>query len=397
MPLFNKPGTITIMKHRILSSIKSNFPDELSNNLISLRHELHRFPELSHQEFHTQDRLVKALGLCKTRSVELVRTGIVARIRGRDSSLPPVAIRADMDALPIQETTGVHFASVNTGVMHACGHDVHMAWAIGAARLLSLHPAPADVIIIFQPAEEVGEGAKLMMNSGALDPSISAVFAGHVDRRYRLGEVVHHVGTVSSFSDYFTLEIHGVSAHAARPYEGDNPIPLAADACQGIVRVNQIIGNATNLITVTTLSAGDRQNIIPSRAVVSGTIRCLCDRTRARLHLALNKVAQQTPNATLQISSGSPATINHNGLSRAAADAIESSGGTIIDLESPNMASEDFGVFSNQYPSWYFRFGARPAHEAFIPVHHPNFLADDTTVLVGALVLSNAARFACFP
>ena len=384
------------MNPSIKHAIQSNFSPSLQNDLISLRHDLHRHPELSNQEFKTQERLLDALNRCNVSDINTVKTGIIARIKGKCSTRSPVAIRADMDALPIQEATGVDCISVNDGVMHACGHDVHMAWAMGAARLLSETPAETDVILIFQPAEELGKGAKMMMDSGAIPNDIQAIFGGHVDRRYAVGEVVLHEGAISSFSDQFLFTIQGQSAHAARPNEGRNPIPILADVCKTIVGINDTHGNATNLVSITTIRGGERHNIIPDQASLSGTIRCVCQQTRSTLHDQLNQLAGSDDHFSLNIHPVSPAIINASTLTtiaqRSIHDAVGSSGQ--VDLIEPNMASEDFGVYASQFPAWFFRFGARYRNDVFIPAHNPQFFVEDDTVFVGAMVLANAARYA---
>jgi len=371
------------------------FSAELQQDVIALHRDLHRYPELSHNETQTQARLLAALNPCNTRWIERVGTGVVARLIGQDSNRPPVALRADMDALPIQEATGLPHASVHAGVMHACGHDVHMAWAIGAARLLSQSPPPTDVLLVFQPAEELGVGAKMIMASGLLPNNVTAIFGGHVDRRYDVGQVVLHPGVISSFSDRFKLIVHGRSAHAARPKEGHNPIPTLAERCLAIDAINNQLGDATNLITVTQLHSGDRHNIIPGTGFLEGTIRCLSAEKRLAIHGALSGLA--TTNAVdVHIDHVSPAIENANQLEPIARRAIHDALGPdgAVGLVAPNMASEDFGVYAQHFPAWFFRFGAKQAAGPFIPVHTPDFYADDATMFVGAMVLDLACRYA---
>ena len=375
--------------------INQVFSESLQHDLLNLQQDLHRYPELSHQEHQTQLRLLHALKGCNTKWVERVNTGIVACIKGLGSNRAPVAIRADMDGLPIQESTGLPYQSVHEGVMHACGHDVHMAWAVGAARLLSEIPPETDVILVFQPAEELGLGAKLIMASGLMPHNLKAIFGGHVDRRYDVGQVVLHPGVISSFSDRFKLIVHGKSAHAARPKEGQNPIPTLAERCLAVDTINNQLGDATNLITVTQLHSGDRHNIIPNTGFLEGTIRCLNKEKRRDIHQALHGLA--TTNAVdVHIEPVSPAIENTNQLEpiarRAIHDALGPNGA--VGLVAPNMASEDFGVYAQHFPAWFFRFGAKQADEPFIPVHTPGFYADDATMFVGAMVLDLACRYA---
>src|SRR5262249_21001584 len=150
-------------------------------------------------------------------------TGVVARIAGRDRRAPVVAVRGDIDALPVAEDTGLPFASHNDGVMHACGHDVHATWAVGAAALLAREPAAGDVLVVLQPAEETGKGAPAVLATGALD-EVRAIFGGHVDRRFAVGQVVADEGPLAASADTFEVELHGQGAHAARPHESADPI-----------------------------------------------------------------------------------------------------------------------------------------------------------------------------
>ena len=164
-------------------------PDEIAS-LSTLRRDLHRHPELSWHEEGTATRLASALTSLGASDVRRVaRTGLLARIPGRRADAPTVAIRGDIDALPIQETTGLPFSSEVAGVMHACGHDIHATWTVGAAMLLRKAPAEGDVLILLQPAEEAAEGAAAVIESGALE-GVTAIFGAHVDRRYEVGQVV---------------------------------------------------------------------------------------------------------------------------------------------------------------------------------------------------------------
>src|SRR6266550_1706061 len=171
-------------------SVAAHFTGSIESDLVSLRRGIHQNPELAFKENATAERLVAALGALGIRDVKRVgETGLVARVPGRNRKAPVVAVRGDIDALPIQEATGLPFASTNPGVMHACGHDVHATWAVGAAALLARQPAQGDVVILLQPAEELGQGARAMIDAGALD-GVAAVFGAHVDRRFTIGQVV---------------------------------------------------------------------------------------------------------------------------------------------------------------------------------------------------------------
>src|SRR5262249_14566172 len=181
----------------------NQFPDALAQRLVSLRREIHANPELSFREDRTADRLATALSDLGIDGVRpIAKTGIVARVSGRRAGAPVVAVRGDIDAVPIQEATGLPFASTSAGVMHACGHDVHATWAVGAAALLAANPAEGDVLVLLQPAEETGKGALSILESGALD-GVAAIFGGHVDRRFEVGQVVADEGPLAASADTF--------------------------------------------------------------------------------------------------------------------------------------------------------------------------------------------------
>ncbi|MEO5871471.1 MAG: amidohydrolase, partial [Gemmatimonadaceae bacterium] len=220
------------------SAVEALFPHALRDRLVHLRRALHAEPELAFQEYRTAERLHEALSSFGGRDIKRVtETGLVLRIPGRDRSAPTVAIRGDIDALPIQEETGLAYASLVPGVMHACGHDVHATWATGAAALLLAEPAHGDVVVLLQPAEETGGGAARMIEAGALD-TVAMIFGGHVDRRFRVGQIVADSGPLAASADAFEIVLNGRGAHAARPHESADPVVAAAAL---ITTVQQIV------------------------------------------------------------------------------------------------------------------------------------------------------------
>jgi hippurate hydrolase len=259
------------------------FPPARRDAIVALRRDIHRHPELAFGEQRTAAALERALAALGAASVERVAgTGVLARIRGRDPGAPVVAVRGDIDALPIHEATGLAYSSVNAGVMHACGHDVHAAWAVGAAHLLAERPAEGDVLVVLQPAEETGAGAAAMLASGALD-GVSAIFGGHVDRRFLVGEVVAQAGPLAASADTFEIELVGRGAHGARPHESADPV-VGAGALIGALQtvVARRVNPATPaVLTVATVHAGTAPNVIPDRATLGGTLRAT-DPRRAR-------------------------------------------------------------------------------------------------------------------
>ena len=282
--------------------------------------------------------------------------------------------------------------------MHACGHDVHSSWAFGAASLLLHHPLKSDVYIIFQQAEELATGALAIINQNSLPAQLKAIFSAHVDPRYNLGKVVHHEGAISAASHHFSILIEGKSAHAARPKEGVNPIPVSSQIIEKINAINNKVGNDTNFITITQINGGVQHNIIPDSVSLSGTIRCLDSSVQNQLlnHLKNLNGEQSHAKLSVTLNEGSPILHNHTSLSNVAQLAIEKTldVNSAVHLKMPNMASEDFGYFSQIYPAWYFRVGCTKLGHSFVPVHTPNFLPHEETVLIGAKLLANAVILA---
>src|SRR5258708_19299297 len=297
--------------------VRSRVPAELGERLIALRRNLHQHPELSLHEERSASVLTGFLATFGLASIMRVAgAGIVAGGAGRNPHAPVVAIRGDIDALPIHEATGLSFASVNAGVMHACGHDVHAAWTAGAAALLCAEPAEGDVLIVLQPAEEIGKGARALLDAGALT-GVQAIFGAHVDRRFTVGQVVAQPGPLAASSDTFEIESVGRCAHAARPHEAADPLVWAGaliGALQTIVsrRVNPA---SPAVLTIGVIAAGTAANVIPDRAVLRGTLRAVDVETRAGLHDGLRTTARHAAaahglEARVVIHEGSPPIIN---------------------------------------------------------------------------------------
>lgn len=388
---------------QIPSNLKSIFSSELESSLITLRRALHQHPELSLQEEQTAKRLYDALALLKPAQLTRVAgTGLVARIKGKNSQAPVVAIRGDIDALPIQEETGLDFASLNDGVMHACGHDVHATWAVGAAALLSERPAEGDVVVILQPAEEVAKGAIAIIEAGILD-GVSVIFGAHVDRLYQVGEVVAQEGSLAAAADFFEIKLTGHGAHGARPHESKDPIVGAAAL---VSAVQTIVSRRLNpadpgVISFGTVNSGTAENIIPESARLTGTIRAIEPSTRTLLHTELRKIAESTAatyelQADVRIELGSPAIVNPSQPVGWVRKAIRSVLGeeSIVPLAFTNMGGEDFAAYMEKTAGCFLRVGAREPGGEFIPAHSPNFYAAEGSIFVGAAVLAEAARVA---
>jgi hippurate hydrolase len=379
------------------------FSDEDRRALLALRRDLHRHPELSWQETRTQESLERALvafGVSNVRRI--ARTGLVATIPGRLPGAPIVALRGDIDALPITEATGLEFASENAGVMHACGHDMHASWAVGAALLLAREPAAGEVRVILQPAEELGAGASAVLASGALD-GVEAIFGGHVDRRFLVGEVVAQAGPLAASTDTFSIVLHGAGAHGARPQEAIDPVVGAAElvlALQTIVS-RRLDPALPGVVTVGALHAGNASNVIPERAELSGTIRATTPETRLLLtgevaRMAHAVAATHRLRAEVAISDGTPPVVNSADGAAWAARAVREVLGerALVPLGTTNMGGEDFAFYLERISGCFLRIGAREIDGERIAAHSPRFYPAEEALFIGASVLAECARVA---
>jgi amidohydrolase len=379
------------------------FSTDLRQRLVGLRRSIHQHPELAFQETETARRLTEALTALGIRECSSVGgTGLVARVRGRDRSAPVVAIRGDIDALPIQEVTGLPFSSVVPGAMHACGHDIHAAWAVGAAAVLANRPPEGDVLIVLQPAEETGHGALSIIESGALD-GVVAIFGGHVDRRFPVGQVVADDGPLAASADTFEVEIVGAGAHAARPHESRDPIVCAAAIISALQTVvSRRLNPATpGVVTVGTIHAGSASNIIPERLIMTGTIRAVDPLSR---HVMLDEVKRICVSvaqafdmiATVTLDIGTPPIVNPVSTTAWARKAATSVVGAenVVPLGFLNMAAEDFAHYMERIPGSFLRIGACEPGGVMIPAHSASFYAAEESLFVGAAVLAECARVA---
>ena len=387
----------------LLPPLRGLFTDADVSSLIELRRDLHRHPELSWKEHRTATRLadvVAALGAVDVRRV--AGTGVVARFAGKNRKAPVVAVRGDIDALPIDEATGLPFASSAPGVMHACGHDIHGTWAVGAALLLARNPAAGDVLVVLQPAEEVGEGAKAILETGALD-EVKAIFGGHVDRRFAVGQVVADDGPLAASADTFEIELVGKGAHGARPHESADPIVGAAaliSALQTIV-ARRIDPAAAAVVTVGSIHAGTAPNIIPERAVLTGTLRATTPETRAAIGTEVRRIAESVAEsyrltARASVTLGTPPIVNPPNAARWARQAAAAVLGdaAVVPFGVTNMGGEDFAFYLERIPGCFMRIGAREEGGERLAAHSPRFTAAEESIFVGAAVLAEAARVA---
>ncbi len=388
--------------------------DLMFNRLVEIRSDFHMNPELSNQEERTGKVIaqkLRALGL-EVRS-GIAGHGVVALLKGGKPG-PVVAVRADMDALPIQETRDVPYKSKVAGVMHACGHDVHMTVALGVAELLSRHrrELPGTVKFLFQPAEESlpadyqGDwGAKRMIREGALqNPKPSAIFGLHSSssslldgKPLEVGKLEYSEGTASANSDRFVVTIRGKMAHAASPENGIDAVVIASDAVLQLqtIRSRRISAREPFVLTIGMINGGARENIIAEKAELRGTVRTLDDKVQddvIRMMHQILKGVTDSYGATYELNyrKGYPSINNDAVLIRQMLPTMQRLvGKNNIQVTSPGMGGEDFSYYSREIPAFFYRLGvANEAQKITAGGHTPDFDADMKSLKVGVEVMS---------
>ena len=388
---------------KLPTKITAQFRDGDREFLVALRRAIHQHPEISWKESETQARLKEALVRCEITDItEVAGTGLVARIAGRTVGGPIVAVRGDIDALPITEATGLPFASKHTGVMHACGHDMHATWAIGAGMLLARDPAVGEVRLVLQPAEEVGEGAPKVLASGMLD-GVQAIFGAHVDWRYSVGEVVADAGPLAASTDTFEIHFSGRGGHGARPQDAIDPvIALAAFVMEVQTIVSRILDPALpGVVTVGVLHAGSAANVIPEMARCAGTIRATTPITRKLIcdevtRLAHGVSALHRCSATVELREGTPPLMNAPRAAQWAQDTVRRLLGddAVRSLAVANMGGEDFAFYTERMEGCFMRIGTWREGRSRDGVHTPRFDPDEDALLVASVLLAECARTA---
>ncbi len=371
-----------------------------------IRRILHSHPELAFGEKRTGDLIsafLDELDIPYQRGV--AGTGIIATLEGqtRGEQGDTVALRADMDALPIAENTGLDFASGIPGVMHACGHDGHVAMLLGAAALLrETPPVRGRIVLLFQPAEESGNGALKMIRAGVLE-NVNMIFAGHIDTHYPVGTFTVDEGVVCSYSDPFTIRIIGRGGHAARPHEAVDSVVVAANLIMSMQTLisRRIDPSRAAVVTIGKLRAGNVHNAIAEEALLEGTIRSTHPETRKEIHHGLNQVIQGSSemcNAriTLSFFDNLPAVINEP---RATALARQGAGlvvgaNRVLSQGNPSLGGEDFAFYLQKVPGCLVRFGAATGDPATGPAHSSGFDFDEDVLPLGAAWLANIALLA---
>ena len=387
---------------------------QVQDSIIRLRETIHQYPELGNREFKTAELVanhLRALGFEDVRT-GVAHTGVVAVLRGGRPG-PVVAVRADMDALPVTEDTPYPFKSTvrttylgqEVGVMHACGHDIHVAVQLGVASVLASmrDELPGTVKFIFQPAEEgppPGEdgGARMMVAEGVLaDPAPSAIFGLHSFAELEVGKLGFSVGPALAAVDHFKIVVRGKQAHGAAPHLSVDPVVMASQAVSAFqtIRSRNLSPLEPSVVTVGLIRGGTRYNIIPDVVEMEGTVRTYNPDVRDAVERRMGEILAGVTAAgggsyELEYDRGTPATINDPTLAAQMLPTLRRVVGedNVLDLD-PTMGGEDFAYFANEVPGFFFRLGQVVPGGRSGGHHTPDFQADNSAVPVGIRAMTN--------
>lgn len=369
--------------------------DELAEKLIAFRRQLHALPELAFEEYETTRLLTCELEAAGIEQLDFpLKTGALAQICGHTDG-PVIMIRSDIDALPIQEETGLPFSSKTPGKMHACGHDFHMASILGAALLLQARrkQLAGTVQILFQPAEETGQGALRVLESGVLQ-NLDAVFSMHDMPELPTGTIGINQDEMMAGVDHFVITIEGIGTHAARPEKGIDVIVVASQialSIQSIVSRN-LPPLASAVVSVTRLDAGNTWNVLPRTAQLEGTVRTfdigVSHAVEARMQALVTHTAEAFgAKATLDYKRTGPAVRNDPQLAAWAESSAARSGLTIVHPD-PSFAGEDFANYMQKFRGAFFFMGVSGTAD----LHHPDMTIDEQAILPASLFFANLAE-----
>lgn len=386
------------MLEKVIKSAQS-----IEDVLISIRRDIHRQPELALQEYKTAKYIAEKLRNLGCEVTENVgQTGVVGLLKGRESG-KTLAIRADMDALPIEEETGHNFCSSTKGLMHACGHDAHITVALGAAEILSglKDSFAGNIKLIFQPSEEspVG-GADQMIHEGVLEnPKVDAAIALHVYPGLSTGQIGYKEGPFFASVAYFTIEIMGRGGHGALPQHSINPILVAAECVQALQTIAsaQIDPMEPFVLTLGSIHGGHKSNIIPEKVLIEGTVRCFGDELMNRTGQIMENILRSITSAygatyTLDFRPEVKTLMNDKEMIRLIKEAGEELVGKDNTLAVPSvLLGDDFASFSQLVPSAYVYLGVGCPGKQNYPLHHPKFDLDEGALPLGAALLSYTA------
>lgn len=402
-------------KNKLQSKVEL-LAEQINEKTIEWRHHLHQNPELSNREFKTASYIaahLKSLGL--EVQTDVAKTGVVAILKGGKQG-PVIALRADIDGLPVPERVDSPWKSTAIGkyngaevpVMHACGHDTHIAILMATAEVLTTVKSElkGTVKFIFQPAEEgapKGEegGAKLMVKEGVLkNPDVEAIFGLHISSGTHVGQINYKPGGTMASSNSFEITIHGKQTHGSRPWGGIDPIVTAAQIinnAQTIVSRNMPLTQEAAVVTFGSVHGGVRSNIIPEEVKLVGTIRALDNGMRDKIFERLKTIAIKTGESNgatvdVEIHEGYPITFNDEKLTAKMLPTLQNVVGTAnVNLVPAVTGAEDFSFFQREVPGFYFFLGGTPTNvkRQDAPPHHtPDFYVDDSALVIGVKAMS---------
>lgn len=398
-------STVTVkgQKSKMINTIKIN-SGKITEDVVKWRRQLHENPELSNEEKKTSkfvESELKKFGLKPVTGI--AKTGVVAVLEGGKPG-PVIAVRADMDALPIEEKTGLKFSSKNSGVMHACGHDFHTSILLGVAKVLTelKDEIPGKIKFIFQPAEEAPSGqmvgARLMVKEGVLNnPDVEAIFGLHVDTNLEVGSLGYVSGPFMASSDLFKITIKGKRAHGAYPWKGIDAIVVASEVVTSLQNIvsRKIDARKPVVITVGKINGGEGFNIIADKVILEGTVRTLDPVAHKRIPTLMEEIIKGITSAhgasyEFDYTNGAPVTVNDPELTALSVPFLESvSGIDSVHVNSPTMGAEDFAWFAQEVPGFYFDLGVRNEAEGKIyGVHTALFNPDEDALEIGVRTMS---------
>lgn len=360
---------------------------DIRKELTAIRQQLHRHPELGNEEWNTAALIEKSLQSYGIATQRFLGTAVLGTLHGAGEG-KTVALRADMDALPLTEQTGADFSSEEEGIMHACGHDVHVTAVLGAARLLSQsrEKFSGTVKFLFQPDEEGSGGARRLIEAGCLD-GVDAVFGAHVDPDTELGSVGIRFGKFYAAADIFDITVHGKSAHGATPEKGIDALRAAASLICALHELPQKISKDRCVLHVGSMHAGTARNIIADTATFSGILRTLGPENRRNMKQAIQETIQRIASDTgtimdVDFRESYGGVVNHDRETQLSLDTAAALLGNdhIRLIQEPLMTTEDFGYYLEHRGGCFYHLGAGCS----LPLHNPAFLPQEESYIIGS-------------
>lgn len=380
---------------------------QYTSEFIEVRHHLHAHPELSYQEFETSKFVQQKLNEFKIPFEVKATTGVIGLIKGKNPGSRIVALRADMDALPINEENDVPYKSTNKGVMHACGHDVHTTCLLGAAKILdeTKNDWEGTIKLIFQPGEEKNPGgASLLIKEGVLDnPKPAGIFALHVNPQLEVGKLSFRSGKVMASADEIYITVKSKGGHAAAPHLTVDTILVASHL---IVALQQVISRNNNplspsVLSITSFQGGFTTNVIPTEVKLMGTFRAMDEEWRFKAHDIIRKLSADLVHSMgaeidVHIDVGYPTVYNNEKLNTVAVQVAEQyMGADKVEETEIRMGAEDFGYYSQQIPGCFFRLGTGNKAKGIISgVHTPHFNIDEDSIEIGIGIMASLGALA---